>query len=59
MVVSGWWLLVAFWAGGALGLVLGATAAVSRRAEDAMDRSEAARRREPLPANVSPDEALR
>ena len=30
-MVSAWWLLVAFWIGGVLGLVLGAMAALARR----------------------------
>lgn len=29
-MVSAWWLLVAFWVGGVLGLLLGAVAALSR-----------------------------
>jgi ABC-type nitrate/sulfonate/bicarbonate transport system permease component len=34
-MVSAWWLLVAFWIGGLLGLVLGALLATARRAQDA------------------------
>jgi hypothetical protein len=33
-MVSAWWLLVAFWVGGVLGLVLGVLTATARRAQD-------------------------
>ncbi|NML15625.1 hypothetical protein [Azohydromonas caseinilytica] len=44
-MVSWWWLLLAFWIGGALGLALGALAAVSRRA--GADEPEEPEAREP------------
>jgi hypothetical protein len=47
-MVSAWWLLVAFWVGGVLGLLLGAVAAAAARhpREDAEDGDGPQRQRD-------------
>lgn len=39
-MVSAWWLLVAFWLGGCVGVLLAAVLASARRQEDARERAE-------------------
>jgi hypothetical protein len=46
-MVSAWWLLVAFWVGGVLGLLLGAVAAAARHPrEDGEDGDNPERQRD-------------